>query len=181
MHEMRTTTTDDPVAWASVSQSVCLSFRHAGHCSYSPQIAPLRCGHYYITVATCCVYTSSLNLMIIFIGKVLNGSRLLRKLTAPMWAGAGFAVSNQRELWRWHTRRRSGTSRLCVQLDYSTPHHALVVQYRTTRTHISSRDEKLQRRCRHGTLSIASSLVVIMPRSANHMFMIAMQKRKFCT
>jgi len=47
MHEMRATAIDDPVVWASVSPSrgrLLLLIR---------QMAPLRWGRYYITIATC--------------------------------------------------------------------------------------------------------------------------------
>jgi len=47
MHEMRTIAIDDPVAWASVSLSRWRLFL------LICQMAPLRCGRYYITAATC--------------------------------------------------------------------------------------------------------------------------------
>jgi len=46
---MRTTAIDDPVAWASVSKFVCLS---SGRLFLLVrQMAPVRCGRYYVTVA----------------------------------------------------------------------------------------------------------------------------------
>jgi len=46
MYEVRTVAIDDPVAWASVSLS-------RGRLFLLIRQMALRCGHYYITVATC--------------------------------------------------------------------------------------------------------------------------------
>jgi len=48
MHEMRTIAISDPVAWPPVRLSVCLSRERLFF--LIPQTAPLRSGHYYITV-----------------------------------------------------------------------------------------------------------------------------------
>jgi len=50
IRDMRAIAIDDPVARTYVSQSVCLSHRPKRWIFLIRQMAPVRCGHYYITV-----------------------------------------------------------------------------------------------------------------------------------